>query len=73
MTSQRHSWAPPTRIPNALVIPHKTERECLKCPVVKVTLHLPGSRFRTEFWLGLDKIECAGTPACEVVSEEKVA
>jgi len=77
MKTERHSWGPPTRIPNALVMPHKTERACLKCHVVKVTWHFMQGRqerYRTEFWIGLDKIECDGTPACEVIPAlEKVA
>jgi hypothetical protein len=78
MTTERHSWGPPARIPNALAIPHKTERQCLKCPIVKVTWHeLDGSRvkYRTEFWLGLDQVEGDRTPACEVfmVKEESAA
>lgn len=76
MKPQRHSWGPPTRIPSALAMPRKTERQCVKCPVVKVTWHeMDGARetYRTESWCGLDRIECTGTPACEVVFEEKVA
>jgi len=76
MTTKRHSWGQPTRIPNATAIPRKTERRCIDCLIVKVTWHeMDGSRetYRTEFWRGLDKIECAGTPACGIISEEKVA
>lgn len=76
MKPQRHSWGPPTRIPNATALPRKTERRCINCLVVKVTWHLmdgPRETYRTEFWRGLDLVEVAGTPACEVVFEEKAA
>lgn len=66
----RHSWGEPSRIPNAIALPRKTERECEKCGVVKVTWHdFDGSRetFRTEFYRGLDRIEGTGTPVCEAV------
>jgi hypothetical protein len=70
MTTQRHSWGFPHRFE------HKTERQCLNCRIVKVTRHEPdGTRekYWTEFYRGLDKIECAGTPACEVISGESEA
>lgn len=76
MTKQNHSWGPPNRIPNALALPRKTERQCVKCDVVKVTWHLlEGSqeRFRTEFWRGMERIECAATPACETIFKEAEA
>jgi len=66
----RHSWGEPTRIPNALALPRKTERQCVKCGIVKVTWHLidgPLETFRTEFWRGLDQIEGTSTPICEAV------
>lgn len=47
---------------------HKAERECLNsCGIVKVSRYeFEGGRdkFWTEFWRGLDRIECTGTPPC---------
>jgi hypothetical protein len=65
-TSPRHSWGDPVRFPLA----RKTECECKKCGIVKVKRRDgEGSRdkFWTEFWRGLDKIECRKTPACVAV------
>lgn len=62
----RHSWPK-----EGTTFPNKTERECLNgCGIVKVTRHeSEGGRdvYWTEFWRGLDRIECEGTPACEAV------
>lgn len=55
----RHSWAAPVRFQ------FKTERTCKFCDVTKVTRHEPGQLPWIEFYRGLDKIEGAGTPACE--------
>lgn len=66
ITSPRHSWGDPVRFLTA----RKTERECEKCGLVKVTRH--GIKTRTEFWRGLDKIESRNTPACISVSLEDV-
>lgn len=63
-TSPRHSWCDPVRFLRA----SKTERECEKCGLVKVTRH--GAFTRTEFYRGLDLIEGKGTPACVAVSVE---
>lgn len=74
-----HQWSEPIRIPHGAALPRKTERECEKCGLVKVTWHeMDGARetFRTEFWRGLDEIASAKTPACEevrVLEGEKVA
>jgi hypothetical protein len=62
-TSPRHSWGDP------VYFIHKTERECRKCGLVRVTKHEP-SRCWTEFWNGLDKIESRNMPACISVSLE---
>jgi len=73
MKSQRHTWSDPTRVPNAIALPRKTERECLRCGLVKVVWHdLDGARetFRTEFWRGLERVEGVGTPVCEMVEVE---
>ena len=70
----RHSWSNPTRIPNGLTLPRKTERECEKCGLVKVTWHEVDDRgferYRTEFWRGLNQIEGTSTPVCEDVEVE---
>lgn len=70
----RHSWGNPTRIPHGAALPRKTERECLRCGLVKVTWHEIDERgferYRTEFYRGLDQIEGTSTPVCEVVTEE---
>ncbi len=71
MNNPRHKWSEPTRIPHGIALPRKTERECLRCGLVKVTWHELDERgweaCRTEFWHGLDQIEGDGTPACEVM------
>lgn len=63
-TSLRHSWGDPVSYLTA----RKTERECEKCGLVKVTRH--GTVTRTEFWRGLDRVEGRGTPACVAVEIE---
>lgn len=58
----RHRWGDKT------VFPHKSERVCTRCGLVKVTRHeSEGARdvHWQEFWRGLDRIEGEGTPACE--------
>ena len=59
----RHRWSGKTTFPN------KSERYCLNgCGIVKVTHHeVEGGRevHWPEFWRGLDRIECEGTPACK--------
>ena len=61
----RHRWAD-----KAVISPNKSERECLNgCGIVKRTRHEypAGSVHGThwpEFYRGLDKIECKGTPPC---------
>lgn len=64
---QRHIWGEasrPTRF--------KTERECSRCGLVKVTRHegmagSPGESHWTEWWRGLERIHAEQTPACEPV------
>jgi hypothetical protein len=62
----RHIWGDPDRFP------HKTERQCLACLLVKVTRHeIDGAGreyYWTEWYRGLDQIKSKNTPACEVVS-----
>ena len=59
----RHRWGAKT-----LVTPNKSECECLNgCGIVKVSRReSEGGRgvYWTEFWRGLDRIECDGTPPC---------
>jgi hypothetical protein len=55
---------------------HKSEQQCRDCGIVKVKRHeVEGDRdvYWTEFWRGLDQIECDGTPACEAVSSMEEA
>jgi hypothetical protein len=55
----RHSWGEPMRFQ------HKTERECRRCGMVKVTRHQTFENVWTEFWRnGEEKIEGKGTPVC---------
>lgn len=58
----RHRWGEPARFN------HKTERECQNnCGIIKVTRHeSEGGKdiHFVEFYRGLDKIECTGTPPC---------
>ena len=58
----RHRWAEPVRFD------HKSERECRNnCGILKVTRHeSEGGKdiHFIEFYRGLDKIECIGTPPC---------
>lgn len=58
----RHRWGDPSRFD------HKTERECQNgCGIVRVTRHeSQGGKdiHFVEFYRGLDKIECKGTPPC---------
>lgn len=62
----RHRWGPPSR-PSRF----KTERQCARCGLVKVSRHEgdPGSgsgaSHWTEWWRGLDRIESGATPRCE--------
>lgn len=65
----RHRWAE-----KAVITANKSERECLNgCGIVKVSRHeVEGGyeRHWKEFYRGLDRIECNGTPACEPVLEQ---
>ncbi len=69
--SMRHSWGEPNRLQ------FKTERQCLKCPIVKVTHHQsegPFERHWTEFWHAETLEMVAGadapTPKCEPVQTD---
>jgi len=64
----KHRWGE-----KAVISAHKTEQECINgCGIVKVRRHEPQNfpPHWTEFWRGLDRIECKGTPACEAVSAD---
>lgn len=66
MTSQRHRWGEPVRFA------HKTERECARCGLIKVTRHEAVGAHDvhfTEWWQGLDKINSAVTPSCDARHE----
>jgi hypothetical protein len=62
----KHRWGD-----KVVISPHKSERDCANgCGIVKVTRHeFEGGRptHWIEFWRGLDRIECQGTPVCERV------
>ena len=67
--AKRHRWGAEQRFD------HKTERQCLDCPIVKVTRRRQNpdgswSFHRIEFWHDLDQVEGSGTPACEPVAAE---
>ncbi len=62
MTPTRHRWG--ERVP----FEHKTERECRRCGMVKVTRHEGEGAFDrpwTEFWRDCDQIRCDATPPCD--------
>lgn len=62
----RHRWG------DKVTFPHKTERDCANCGLVKVTRREnEGGRdiYWTEFWRDGERIECDGTPVCEAVRE----
>lgn len=64
---QRHRWGEPQ------YFPHKTERVCLKCGIVKVARHEsegPRDLHWPEFWRGLDQIATDKTPPCEPVDQQ---
>lgn len=62
----RHRWPKDSTV----ISPYKSERECLNgCGIVKVSRHeyppdCPNGKHWPEFFRGLDKIECVGTPPC---------
>lgn len=47
--------------------PFKTERECRRCGLIRVTRHEVGERVVpwVEFWRDGVRLEVCGTPACE--------
>lgn len=62
MTSPRHSWSEPVRFE------HKSERECRRCGLVKVSRHEadgPRDLHWIEWWRDCEKVELAATPPCD--------
>lgn len=61
--SQRHQWSQPERFT------HKTERQCSKCGLVKVTRHEPDNvpPHWIEWWRDLEVIPAARTPECRSI------
>jgi hypothetical protein len=60
--STRHRWS------TAHKWPHKTERQCVRCEMVKVTRHETeaGREIHwTEFWRDLERAETQSTPPCD--------
>lgn len=66
MTSTRHRWGEPDRLQ------FKTERECTRCGLVKVTRHEPGVLPWVEFWRACERVPGDGMPPC-VISEAQPA
>jgi hypothetical protein len=68
----KHRWGD-----KVVVNTNKTERECVNgCGIVKVTRHEsdgPHDVHWVEFWRGLDRIECKGTPFCQPEIKPRVA
>lgn len=57
--SARHSWGEPVRFQ------YKTERECARCGLIKVTRHEPAAAHPwLEFWRDGARLKGDGTPAC---------
>lgn len=66
MSGPRHRWGEPVRFP------HKSERQCIKCGLVKVTRHEaegPRDVHWVEYWREGDQVAADKTPACEPVKE----
>jgi hypothetical protein len=62
MTSTRHSWGEKVRFA------HKTEQQCRRCEMVKVTRHeFEAGRdvYWTEFWRDVEQIKTDVTPRCD--------
>nr|WP_050781011.1 hypothetical protein [Bradyrhizobium sp. ORS 278] len=68
MTSVRHRWGDKVRFP------HKSERQCARCEMVKVGRHEgQGGRdlYWTEFWRDEERIDDGGrTPPCDARCEQ---
>ena len=64
MTAKHHRWG------DRVVFPHKTERDCVNCGLVKVTRHeTEGGRdiYWTEYWRNEEKLSVDRVPVCEPV------
>jgi len=69
MTSTRHRWGDKDRLA------HKTEQQCKRCDMVKVTRHeFEGGReiYWIEFWRDCEQIECEATPPCDARLERRI-
>jgi hypothetical protein len=65
MPDLHHSWSQPNRLP------HKTERECVRCGIIRVTRHDAGDTVIpwVEFWRDGERLDVRGTPACQPVDQ----
>lgn len=52
---------------------HKTERQCIRCNMVRVTKHPPVGFPWIEYWRGLDRLPGDKTPPCEPIAETVTA
>lgn len=67
MAQLRHRWG------DKVTFPHKSERVCANCDLVKVSRHeSEGGRDRywTEYWRNEEKLSVDKVPACEAVGVE---
>ena len=60
----RHKWSEPSRFQ------YKTERECLRCGLMKVTQKPTDRLAWIEFWSDGERIPSEATPACAGVKSE---
>lgn len=61
--STRHKWGEPVRFQ------FKTERQCTRCPLVRVTRHEPGKLAWVEWWRDGDRVHSELTPLCDASLE----
>jgi hypothetical protein len=62
-SSTRHRWGKPERFP------FKTERECSRCDMVKVTRH--EAEIWTEFWEDGERVAVGKTPPCSGIRKDQ--
>lgn len=68
MSSTRHKWG--VRVP----FPYKTERQCTRCELVRVTRHDdPNGRPWIEWWRDCEQIKSNATPPCDARLERDLA
>jgi hypothetical protein len=68
MTSTRHKWG--ERVP----FQFKTERQCVRCELVRVTRHDdPQGQPWIEWWRDQVRIESDATPPCDARLERELA